>query len=88
MFPYDFFHIYVYIYSLDNINLTVYESIQLVSSSSLHIEEYFTIFKHIYICVCVCAVIAKVLFYGLVVSEFELQPRYYVHFYTNTLRIF
>ena len=27
----------------------------------------------------------KAMYYGIVVSEFELQSRYYVHFRTNTL---
>ena len=27
----------------------------------------------------------KALAYGIIVSEFELQSRYYVHFQTNTL---
>ena len=30
-------------------------------------------------------VMAKVLDCGLKVNEFELQPRYYVHFWTNTI---
>ena len=32
-----------------------------------------------------CGVMVKALAYGVVVSEFELQSRYYVHFRTNTL---
>ena len=27
----------------------------------------------------------KAMDYGIVVSEFELQPRYYFHFWANTL---
>ena len=30
--------------------------------------------------------VANVLDYNIIVSEFELQPRYHVHFQTNTLR--
>ena len=33
---------------------------------------------------CPRGVIVKVLYYGIVVNEFELQSRYYVHFRTNT----
>ena len=33
-----------------------------------------------------CGVVTNVLDYDIVVSEFELQSRYYVHFRTNTLR--
>ena len=32
-----------------------------------------------------CGIITKVLDCGLKVSEFELQSRYYVHFWANTL---
>ena len=34
---------------------------------------------------CPCGVMIKVLDCGIVVSEFELQLHYYVHFRTNTL---
>ena len=34
---------------------------------------------------CPCGVMVKVMIFGIVVSEFELQSRYYVHFRTNTL---
>ena len=30
-------------------------------------------------------VMVKVMDYGIVVSEFELQSRYYIHFWPNTL---
>ena len=33
---------------------------------------------------CFCGVMFKALNSGIVVSEFELQSRYYVHFGTNT----
>ena len=41
------------------------------------------------VCVCVCVtrgivVMVKALDCGTKVSEFELQSRYYVHFWTNT----
>ena len=39
----------------------------------------------IYLRVCPCGVMVKVLDCGIVVSEFELQLRYYVPFRTNTL---
>ena len=32
----------------------------------------------------ICGVMVKALDCGIVVSEFELQSRYYVHFQTNT----
>ena len=35
--------------------------------------------------VCPCGVMVKALDYGIVVSEFKLQLRYYIHFRTNTL---
>ena len=43
-----------------------------------------TITKHIHLCL--RGVMAKALESGIVVREFELQSRYYVHFRTNTLR--
>ena len=36
-------------------------------------------------CRCPRAVLIKAMNYGIIVSEFELQSRYYVHFRTNTL---
>ena len=33
---------------------------------------------------CPCGVMVKAMDYGIAVSEFELQSRYYVHFRTNT----
>ena len=33
-----------------------------------------------------CGVMVKMMDYGIVVSEFELQSHYYIHFRTNTLR--
>ena len=35
---------------------------------------------------CPRGIMIKVLDWGIVVSEFELKSRYYVHFWTNTLR--
>ena len=35
---------------------------------------------------CPCGVMVKVLDSGIVISEFEPQSRYYVHFRTNSLR--
>ena len=35
---------------------------------------------------CLCGVMVKVMSYEIVVSNFELQSRYYIHFQTNTLR--
>ena len=43
------------------------------------------IYARTYIWGCPCGVIVKSLGCGIVVSEFELQSRYYVHFLTNTL---
>ena len=34
---------------------------------------------------CPCGVMVKTMDYGIVVSEFELQSCYYVHFQANTL---
>ena len=34
---------------------------------------------------CLRGVMVKAMDYGIVVSEFELQSCYYVHFWTNTL---
>ena len=33
-----------------------------------------------------CGIVAKVLDYNIVVSKSELQPYYYIHFQTNTLK--
>ena len=35
---------------------------------------------------CLRGVMIKSMYYGIVVSEFELQTRYYANFRTNTLR--
>ena len=49
----------------------------------------YDMYIHIYVCACLFdfshGVMVKALEYGIVVSEFELQSRYYVHFRTNTL---
>ena len=34
----------------------------------------------------ICGIMVKVLDCGILVSEFELQLRYYVHFHTNSLQ--
>ena len=34
---------------------------------------------------CPCGVMVKAIDCGIVVSEFELQSCYYIHFWTNTL---
>ena len=43
-------------------------------------------FIHVYVVVVgPCGVMVKAMDYGIVVCEFELHLRYYVHFRTNTL---
>ena len=46
---------------------------------------YIYLYIYIYIYVCVCGVMAKVMVYGLDVSDFEQPSHYYVHFRTSNL---
>ena len=51
----------------------------------VHIYIYIYIYVCVCVCVCVCGVMFKAMDCGIVVSEFVLQSRYYVHFRANTL---
>ena len=64
--------IYIYIY----LCVRARDSLSLSLSHSVSLNMY---------CGCPRGVMVKVLVCGIVVSEFELQSRYYIHFRTNNL---
>ena len=50
-----------------------------------HIESKFKLQLYANVRGCPCGAMVKAMDCGIVVSEFELQSHYYVHFPTNTL---
>ena len=51
----------------------------------MYIHMYMHVYTHAYAWGCARGVMVKAMDYGIVVSEFVLQSRYYVHFRANTL---
>ena len=80
-FPYSYSLIYLYFF---NILFNSLEGVKcFVNTSRKSLTDLFLL-----LCwsVCPCAVMVKALDCGIVISEFELQSYYNIHFRTNTLK--
>ena len=63
-----------------------HDNVKLANTSCLLAMFYNQYINQVFRYISPCRVMAKTLDCGLEVSEFELQLRYYVHFWTNALR--
>ena len=87
MCVYAYIYICMYIYMYVFINVYIYMYIYIY----VYLFIYTYMYVCIYICVCIfiyahiCGVMVKAMNCGIVVREFVLQSRYYVHFRANTL---
>ena len=85
---YIYIYIYIYACSYLSIYLSVYLSSLLVFFFFFPLFSYLDIISHFYTHLfsgCPRGVMVKAMDCGIVVSEFVLQSRYYVHFRANTL---
>ena len=59
--------------------------VHLVNKTTFFIIYFHLLLLKLQLAECPSNVMVKTMDYGIVVSEFEFQSRYYVHFWANTL---
>ena len=80
-------HLYGFKYSSAIVIITLFQEFFLSNNNHLFAHSFMVWSNKIRRSLggCPCDVMVKALEFGIVVREFELQSRYYVHFPTNTL---